>query len=182
MDEITVIKIVFGILLSIGAFVLLLLAYLLFYKYIVQEKRCTAKTKGIVKKYTLGTRGGENSGVHLPIVYYSVEGKEYKVIGPEYKSYTIITKSGPYNDNQEAYKEENRVLIINRCANSFANVRTHIMEHIYPVGTKIDVFYDPKKPGLAYVSRYCDKKWGFYLMLFSGLAILIVDILILALL
>ena len=182
MDEITVIKIVFGILLSIGAFVLLLLAYFLFYKYIVQEKRCTAKAKGIVKKYTLGTRGGENSGVHLPIVYYNVDGKEYKAIGPEYKSYVIITKSGPLNDNQEAFKEENQVLTINRRANAFANVRTHIMAHIYPAGTELDVFYDPQKPGLAYVSRYCNKKGAFYLMLFSGLAILIVDILILALL
>ena len=56
------------------------------------------------------------------------------------------------------------------------------MAHIYPVGTEMDVFYDPKKPRLAYASRYCDKKWVFYLMLFSGLAILIVDILILVLL
>ena len=141
MDKIVIIKIIFGSLLSLGAFILLLLAYLLFYKYIIQEKRCTAKTKGVVKKYTLGTRGGENSGIHLPVVSYNVDGKEYKVVGPEYKSYVVITKSGPMNENSEVYKEENQVLTINRSANSFVEMRGHIMEHIYPVGTKIDVLH-----------------------------------------
>ena len=179
MDKILIIKIIFGSLLSVGAFLLLLLAYLLFYKYIIQEKRCTEKTKGVVKKYTLGTRGGEHSGIHLPVVSYNVGGKEYKVVGPEYKSYVVITKSGPMNENSEVYKEENQVLTINRSANSFVEMRGHIMEHIYPVGTKIDVFYNPKKPKLAYVKRYCNKKWGFWLMFLSGIAIIIINLLIL---
>ena len=179
MDKIVIIKIVFGSLLSVGAFILLLLAYLLFYKYIIQEKRCTEKTKGVVKRYTLGTRGGEHSGVHLPVVSYNVDGKEYKVVGPEYKSYVVITKSGPMNENSEVYKEENQVLTINRSANSFVEMRGHIMEHIYPIGTQIDVFYNPKKPKLAYVKRYCNKKWGFWLMFLSGIAIIIINLLIL---
>ena len=179
MDEILVTKIIFGILLTVGSLVLFLLSYLLFYKYIVQEKRCTAKTKGVVKRYTLGTRGGEHSGVHLPVVSYDVDGKEYKVVGPEYKSYVVITKSGPMNENSEVYKEENQVLTINKSANFFVEMRGHIMEHIYPIGTQIDVFYNPKKPKLAYVKRYCNKKWGFWLMFLSGIAIIIINLLIL---
>ena len=57
MDEIIVIKIVFGSMLSIGTLVLLVIAFKLYYKYLVQEKRCLKKTKGIVKKYTLASRG-----------------------------------------------------------------------------------------------------------------------------
>lgn len=182
MDEILVTKIIFGILLTVGSFVLFLLSYLLFYKYIVQEKRCTAKTKGVVRKYTLAYRGGENSGVHLPIVYYNVDGKEYKVVGPEYKGYVIVTKKSPENKNEEAYKEENQVLHINRCANSFVEVRTHLMAHIYPVGMELDVFYDPKKPKLAYVLRYCNKKWAFYLTFFAGTALVVINLLMLVLL
>lgn len=182
MDKIVIIKIIFGSLLSIGAFVLLLLAYLLFYKYIVQEKRCTAKTKGIVKKYTLGTRGGEHSGVHLPIVYYKINDKEYKVIGPEYKGYVIITKESPNRENQEMYREENQILAINRSADSYVEIRGHIMSHIYPIGTELEVFYNPQKPKLAYVLRYCNKKWGFWLMFLSGIVIIIIDLLILLLL
>lgn len=182
MDEILVTKIIFGILLTVGSLVLFLLSYLLFYKYIVQEKRCTAKTKGVVRKYTLAYRGGENSGVHLPIVYYNVDGKEYKVVGPEYKGYVIVTKKSPENKNEEAYKEENQVLHINRCANSFVEVRTHLMAHIYPVGMELDVFYDPKKPKLAYVLRYCNKKWAFYLTFFAGTALVVINLLMLVLL
>ncbi len=182
MDKILIIKMVFGSLLSVGALVLLLLAYLLFYKYIVQEKRCTAKTKGVVKKYTLGTRGGEHGGVHLPIVSYNVDGNEYRVTGPEYKGYVIITKKSPGNENQEAYKEENQILTINRSANSFVEMRGHLMEHIYPVGKELDVFYNPKKPKMAYVLRYCNKKWGFWLMFLSGIAIIIINLLIICML
>lgn len=182
MNEIFIIKIIFGILLSLGAFVLFLLSFLLYYKYLVQEKKCIAKTKGVVKKYTLATRGGENSGVHLPIVYYNVNGKEYKVIGPEYKNYVIITSKSPFRLNQEVYKEENQVLIINKCANSFMELRNHIMEYIYPIGTEIDVFYDPQHPKSSYVLRYCNKKSNFLLMFFSGIQLLIFDLAILFLL
>ena len=80
MEGIQIIKIVFGILLSLGAIVLFLIAFKSFYKYLIQEKKCTNKIKGIVKKYTLASRGGENSGVHLPVVFYTINGKEYKVV------------------------------------------------------------------------------------------------------
>ena len=83
MEETTIIKIVFGIFLTIFSVVLFIIAFKVYYKYLIQEKRCKARTKGIVKKYTLANRGGEHSGVHLPIVYYEVKGKEYKVTGPE---------------------------------------------------------------------------------------------------
>ena len=118
MSETLIIEITFGILLSIGSFVLFILAFKLFYKYIIQEKRCTSKVKGIIKKYTLATRGGENSGIHLPVVHYIVNGKEYKVVGPEYKAYKIIAKSSPFGKNEMEYKEENQILKINRTSNS----------------------------------------------------------------
>ena len=79
MKEVLVLKLVFGSFLTIGGVILLLLSFIFFYKYLIQETRCTVKTKGIIKKYTLGTRGGEHSGIHLPIVYYKVNDKEYKV-------------------------------------------------------------------------------------------------------
>lgn len=45
MDEIIIIKIVFGAMLSIGILVLLVIALKLYYKYLVQEKRCLKKQK-----------------------------------------------------------------------------------------------------------------------------------------
>ena len=163
MSETLIIEITFGILLSIGSFVLFILAFKLFYKYIIQEKRCTSKVKGIIKKYTLATRGGENSGIHLPVVHYIVNGKEYKVVGPE-------------------YKEENQILKINRTSNSFAGVYNNPIEELYPINSEIDVYYDPSNPKLSYVLRYCNKKWLFYLTFCSALLTLVIDLLILFLL
>lgn len=179
MSEILIIKIVFGILLSIGTLVLFVLAFKLFYKYLIQEKRCTSKVKGTIKKYTLASRGGENSGVHLPIVFYNVNDKEYKVIGPEYKAYKIITKSSPLNSNNLEYKEENQVLTINRTINSFAGLYKNPIESLYPIDSNVDVYYDPKNPKLSYVLRYCNKKWAFYLTFCSAFLILAIDLIIL---
>ncbi len=179
MSEILIIKIVFGILLSTGTLVLFVLAFKLFYKYLIQEKRCTSKVKGTIKKYTLASRGGENSGVHLPIVFYNVNDKEYKVIGPEYKAYKIITKSSPLNSNNLEYKEENQVLTINRTINSFVGVYKNPIESLYPIDSNVDVYYDPKNPKLSYVLRYCNKKWAFYLTFCSAFLILAIDLIIL---
>ena len=85
MDETQILKLVSGIFLSLGTAVLLLIAFKLYYKYLIQEKKCTAKTVGTVIRYTLATCGGENSPVCLPIVAYTVNGKTYKVVGPGQK-------------------------------------------------------------------------------------------------
>ena len=163
---------------SLGTIVLLFLSFKLFYKYLIQEKRCTSKVKGIIKKYTLSTRGGNNSGIHLPIVYYNVDGKDYKVVGPEYKTYITITKNSPISKNEMEYKENNQVLKINRTSNSFMGIYKNPIEELYPINSEIDVYFDPNKPKLSYVLRYCNKKWAFWLTFCSSLLILIIDLLI----
>lgn len=180
MQDTQIIKIVFGIFLTIFSVVLFIIAFKVYYKYLIQEKRCKARTKGIVKKYTLANRGGEHSGVHLPIVYYEANGKEYKVTGPEYKSYKIVTTSSPLESNSEVeYKEdEKQRLIIKQKVNSFIRIYKNPMEKIYPIGSEIDVYYDESNPKLAYVLRYINRKWAFWLIFLSGLFILVLDIII----
>lgn len=179
MNEILITKIVFGIFLSTGSLVLFVLAFKLFYKYMIQEKRCTSKVKGIIKKYTLATRGGEGSGIHLPIVFYIVNGKEYKVVGPEYKAYIIMNKNSSISKNEIEYTEEKQILKINRTSNSFVGIYRNPIEKLYPLNSEIDVYYDPSNPKISYVLRYCNKKWIFYLTFCSALLILVIDLLIL---
>lgn len=64
---------------------------------------------------------GGNSGVHLPVVYYVVNGKEYKVVGPKYNTYKTITKTSLSNKNVMEYEENNQVLKINKTVNSVLN-------------------------------------------------------------
>lgn len=170
MTETMILKLVFGIFLSIGGIVLILLAYALGYKYLIQEKRCTCLTKGRVRRYTISRRGN----VHLPIVYYRVDGLEYHVTGPEYKAYITVTKRGPAAGNTVEYQEKNQVFKVSRTLNSFAGVYANPMEELYPLGSEVNVYYDPAKPKLAYVERYCNNKWLFWLMFLTGVGILVI--------
>lgn len=182
MSDILVIKITFGTLLTLGGVVLLFLAFKLYYKYLIQEERCTSKVKGTVKRYTICSLGGEDSGVHLPVVYYVVNGKEYKVIGPEYKNYVTKTKSSPFEDNSMKYKEDNQTLEVIRTSNAFLNVYVNPISKLYPINSEIDVYYDPNNPKLSYVLRYCNRKWIFWLVLGAGILVLIADLLMLLML
>ena len=175
MNEILVIKLVFGILLALGAFVLFFLSFRLFYKYLIQEKRCTSNVKGIVKKY----KWRSNGSIHLPVVFYNVNGKDYKVIGPEYKGYRIITQKSPVRKNELEYHEKNQILTVKRSINSSVGMYENPIEELYPINTEIEVYYDPQNPKLSYVLRYCNKKFAFYLTFCSGIVILISDLLIL---
>ena len=182
MQDTEIIKIIFGIFLSAFSITLYIIAFTLFYKYLVQEKKCTSKVIGKVKKYTLATRGGEYSPVCLPVVYYDVDGKIYKVIGPEYKGYIIKSISSPTMENKVECHEEKEKLIININKNSIIGILKNPMEELYPVGSKVEVYYSPENPKLSYVIRYCNKKSAFYITSIAATLILIIDILMLIML
>ena len=182
MREIQIIKLVFGIFLSVGSAVLLLVAFKLYYKYLVQEKKCTAKTVGTVVRYTIATRGGEHSPICLPVVAYTVNGKTYKVVGPEYRGYQIVAKSTPWSENHDSCCEKNQVLYINLSMNSVLGFCPNPMERLYPKQSTVDVYYCPDDPKLAYVLRYCNKKWAFWLTFLSACAVLVTDLLLLIML
>ena len=176
MSKIEIIKLVFGIMLSLGSAVLFALAYALYYKYLVQEKRCSSKTKGVVGKYTLASRG---SGIFLPVVFYNVKGKNYKVVGPEYRWYKTVTRKSPLESNTMEFDAKGQSFITNRTVNSAVGIYRNPMRTLYPLSSEIDVYYDPNNPKLAYVLRYCNKKWNFYALLFSAVFVLVADLLIL---
>ena len=175
MSDIEITKIIFGIFLSLGSAVLFFLSFKLYYRYLVQKKRCTEKTTGTVKRYSFLNR----NGIYLPIVSYSVGGKNYKVTGPEYKAYKIISKSTPLSENETGISEEKQVLTINRTSNYFVGFHRNPIAKLYPKNSEIEVYYDPENPKLSYVLRYCNKKWCFWLMFFAGIFTLAMDFFIL---
>ncbi|WAW15373.1 hypothetical protein [Peptostreptococcus equinus] len=104
MNSILIIKIIFGILLTAGIVILSIITFIKWYKYILQESDCNKNTKGYVKGYTITRKGPENSGVHLPVVIYNVEGRDYKVIVPEYKKISFINKTSPMSKNDMEFE------------------------------------------------------------------------------
>lgn len=173
MSDIQIIKLVFGILLSFGGLVLFILAYKTSYKYLVQEKRCTKSTLGKVIRTTTASRG---NGIFLPVVSYQVEGKEYKVIGPDFRSIQVIGKNGFWKDNDLFYEidEKKQILKINCTENSLITIRKNPMSEIYPIGSSVTVYYDPNQPKLAFVERYCNKKSSFWLLFLGGMTCFII--------
>ena len=176
MSDMEIIKLVFGIMLSIETIVLFILAYKLSYKYLIQEKRCSSQTKGVVNRYTAASRG---DGIFLPVVFYTVNGKEYKVVGPEYKMYKKTTKKSLTSKNAMEFEENDQIFTTKRTVNSVVSVYRNPMRELYPLHSEIDVYYDPNNPKLAYVLRYCNKKWTFYALFISALFVLVMDLLIL---
>lgn len=169
MTDIEIIRLTFGILLGIGGGVLLLLAFTVGYKYLVMERRCTCRTNGTVIGYSAASYGGEGSAVHLPVVSYTVEGRQYRVTGPRYRGYVSRTVSTPFAQNTCRCCEKNGVLYIERSRNGIIGVSANPLAEQYPVGSLQPVWFDPQKPRFSYVLRCPDNRWGFWLLFLFGL-------------
>lgn len=168
-----ILYLVFGIFSLIVGTVLIFLAFKFFYKYLIQEKKCIAKTKGVVERYTFLTYGDV---LHLPVVYYVVDGVEYKVVGPKYETYVTNMVSLPFGENKMEYDVDDQVFSIKIVRNSFGSCFVNPIKEMYPIGTEIDVFYDPSNPKLAYVLRYCNLKYIFWMLFVFGVLLLILSI------
>ena len=136
------------------------------------ERRCTCHTNGTVIGYSAVCYGGENSAVHLPVVRYTAEGREYRVTGPRYRGYVSRTVRTPLAGNACRCYEKNRVLHIERSRNSIIGVSRNPMAEQYPVGTVLPVWFDPQKPQRSYVLRCVDNRWVFWMLLLLGAVLL----------
>lgn len=147
---------------AIGA-VLITLAFVLGYRQLIMEKKCTHKTVGTVRRYSLFEHP-------LPVVHYTVDGAEYKVKGPRYRAYITVSKSGLLSKNETSavWEDEKQRLHIRYVFNSVVKLARNPLEQLYPIGSQQDVFYCPGKPKLAYVKRYCNRKYLFWLPFLLG--------------
>lgn len=174
------IKLVGTLVSIVVAIFLWLLAYKLGWKYMVQEKHCTAKTTGKIVGYTIGGRA--DGKVRLPRVEYQVDGQNYKITGPEYKNYIVKSKHSSRLKNTEinyTIDPYAQVFRYQYQSSSFIQIQANPMTEMFPMDSIIDVYYDPSNPKLAYVLRYADLKWLFYLLAGGGIFILILNLLLL---
>lgn len=159
MHEMQTIRMIFCFL-SAGTAVLLLIAFELYCKYLMQEKKCTAKS---VMRHTTAAREGENSAVCMPVVSCIANEKTYKVTGSGYKGYKIVTKSTPWNENSDGCCKKNQVLYINRSTSAMLGFYRNPMKKPYSKQSTAYVWCCPKNPKLTHVLRLCDKKWVLWL-------------------
>ena len=119
-------------------------------------KRCTEKTEGVIVRYSYALY----NGISLPVVEYTVNGNQYKVVGPKFQRAISNTVSTPLGsivsdvkmDNFE-YGEIPQVLRYKIYRNSFISLTKSPLMERFPIGGKVTIYYDPKKPKYSYVER-----------------------------
>lgn len=127
-----------------------------------KKRKCTVRTKGKVIRYKRGSIGGDRVHFRPPVVEYMVNGIRYTTWGPRFKTYVAKTVSSLTADivaQQQWNITEEGSLIVHKRRNSFISITRNIAEEMYPIGTAVDVYYDPNKPKRAYAIMYYERKW-----------------------
>ena len=100
--------------------------------------------------------------------------------GPEYRSYVTRTvsvtkkKGREHTYTTDIYRQTFKETI---CRGSFVTVAGNPMETLFPQGSHVPVYYDPQRPKLAYVLRYCNCRYIFWMPLLCGIGLLVADFL-----
>lgn len=119
-------------------------------------KRCTEKTEGVIVRYSYALY----NGISLPVVEYTVNGNQYKVVGPKFQRAISNTVSTPLGSIVSDVKIDNfedgeipQVLRYKIYRNSFISLTKSPLMERFPIGGKVTIYYDPKKPKYSYVER-----------------------------
>ena len=154
---------------------ILLVWYFLSYKKKKVEVKCTEKTSGKIIRYSRVLY----NNISLPVVEYSVDNISYEVVGPKFKGTVIKTISNPFN-NAESEIESNlttrdklpEILKLNIKRNSIASITKSPLFDLYPIGSEVEVYYNPNKPKMSYVQRFVKPIWILNASLFIGIVLL----------
>ena len=103
----------------------------------------------------------------------------YKVSGPKFTSVVVTSVATPFEDptvkyetnltTREALPTKLRVRVHR---NSLASVGTSPLAELYPMGSTVDVYYNPAKPKEAFVQRF-EGMNRFLLVFFTAFGVLV---------
>ena len=156
-------KISFFVIFILLGLILLILSLIFKKKDKNMVEQCTLTAKGKVIKYTLWN----NNGVHFPIIEYIVNDTKYN---QRLKYGWVVNKSSSFNriktEVENDVKEENLII------NSNVHISTNALKEHFPVGTELDVFYNPQNPDKSYVMRFV-KNPAVKVLFFIGLLFIV---------
>lgn len=130
-------------------------------------KRCTAHTQGTVLRAAALNYGG----IHVPLVEYYVDGTAYRIAGPRFRGASVREITTPEQTettvqtnlkSKETLPPKLRVKITHGPVRS---VESPLMQ-LYPVGSFVEIYYDPQKPKRAFVQRFEGCVWWLSVLLF----------------
>lgn len=110
-----------------------------------QNELCTEKTNGMVIKY-----GFPGEGRMYPVLEYFVDGKGYQT-KKKFRGIKRKRVSGlPTQIQPNAYEDEKGWLHVK--IGFVVNLR-HLAEELWPIGSRMTVYYNPNDPKKCYVDR-----------------------------
>lgn len=110
-----------------------------------KNKLCTRQTDGVVTEHRF-----PGQGKMYPIIEYMVDGNNYQT-KKQFRGVTVIRISGfPIHVQSKAYEDDKGWLHIK--IGPLANLR-QLAEQLWPIGSKMTVYYNPDNPEKCYVER-----------------------------
>lgn len=154
----------------------LLVWYFLYYRKKHYTELCSVKTTGTVVRYS----AVRYNDISLPVVEYTANGRTYTVVGPKFSATVSKSFSSPFHrvktditSNLTTREDLPSVLKLNLRQNSLAGLTESPLLELYPIGSEVDVFYNPRKPKMAYVQRFArPQKILYTIVLLLGLTFL----------
>ena len=135
-----------------------------------QNKSCTKQTEGIVIQY-----GFPGDGRTHPIVEYFVDGTCYKA-KKKFRGVKRIRISGfPTQVQSKAYEDEKGWLHIK--IGPIANLR-QLAEQLWPIDSKMTVYYNPNNPKKCYVDRPISKSFTSMMFIIMGIVTILLSVLV----
>ena len=130
----------------------LLVWFFLYYRKKHYTELCSVKTTGTVVRY---------NDIRLPVVEYTANGRTYTVVGPKFSATVTKSFSSPFHraktditSNLTTREDLPDELKLNLRKSSLAGLTESPLLELYPIGSQADVFYNPRKPKMAYVQRF----------------------------
>ena len=135
-----------------------------------QNRLCTEQTDGIVKQY-----GFTGNGRMYPIVEYFVNGSYYKT-KKKYRGIKTMKISGiPIPVKSKVYEDEKGWLYVKLGA--VANLHK-IAEQLWPIGSRMIVYYNPNNPQKCYVDRPVSKSFESMMFIVMGIVTMLLSVLL----
>lgn len=135
-----------------------------------QSKSCTKKTEGNVIQY-----GFPGEGRMYPIVEYFVDGTCYKTRKKFRGVKTKKISGSPIQVQPKAYEDEKGWLHVK--IGPIANLH-QIAEQLWPIDSKMTVYYNPNNPKKCYVDRPISESFTSMMFILMGMVTIILSVLV----
>ena len=135
-----------------------------------KNQACTELAEGIVKQHKF-----PGNGRMYPVVEYCVNGICYRAKKDFHGVKTVKVSGFPVPVQTDAYEDEKGWLCVKKGA--VASLRQRA-EQMWPIGSKMTVFYDPNKPKKCYVERPLSKNFLAFALILSGVILILLSILV----